>query len=605
MRHRPLFHASRLRSATAIALAAASVSAPLPAQDSGSASLESRALARAAAAERSGRIEDARRDLESVLESNPQSPTALAMLSQLLVPRGRAEEVLPYAERAAVQGQAGNPVAMQVWIRTLKAVGERDSALAVASRWIRDRPGDVAAYSETARQLAAAGRTGEAIGTLEAGRSASGDSTVLAQELADLLAADGNLAGAAREWAIILGWGEIGVAAVAERIRSPELPEEAAIAALSDRLWDRDLPVYVRRGGLALAVDLEQRRWARSLAADLIDTVPRETRRLVLRDYYVECRNRNWYSEAVWAAESLAAEAVDEAERNHWRAMAADVAYRAGDPGEAERTFQELAVTAQVGSETHRRSLRRLFSLRAAGGSGEAPGLLEQYAKAYPEDANEIVEMAVELSNARVAHRDLQGARAALSLAGDAPGASQASRLAGQRGVVALLEGRPARALAELETAVFIPDGDPVRRTDAMLLVQLLETADSSQAAELGSGLLDLLADRDPRTLQGLANGWTDPERAGEAGSALLSLAAGALDREGFEPAAAELRSSLVSAYPEAPEAPAAMLELGRAATASNPAAARGWFERLVVEYPQHALAPVARQELSALDEDG
>ena len=36
-------------------------------------------------------------------------------------------------------------------------------------------------------------------------------------------------------------------------------------------------------GGLALAVYLEQRRWARSLAADLIDTVPRETRRLVLR----------------------------------------------------------------------------------------------------------------------------------------------------------------------------------------------------------------------------------------------------------------------------------------------------------------------------------
>ena len=593
------------RSAAAFALGTACLSAPIVAQDSGSASIESSALARAAAAERAGRVEDARRELEQVLASNPSSPAALAMLSQLLAPRGRAEQVLPYAEQAAAMGGWKDPVAMQVWIRTLAAVGNRDSALAVASRWITERPAEIAAYSEKARLLSASGRTDEAIGALEAGRTASGDSTILAQELAELRVAVEDLDGAAREWGIILGWGEVGVAAVAERIRSSTPSDEASVEALSERLSNGDLPVHVRRGGLSLAVELDRQDWARSLAEGLADMVPPETRRLVLRDYYVACRNRDWVADAAWAAGRLADESPDEAERDHWRAMAADAAYRAGDGRKAESTFAELAGTARVGTETHRRSLRRLFSLRAGSGSRDAAELFEQYAAGYPEDTGAIVDMAVEWSTARMVDRDFEGARAALRQAGEPSGASQVSRLAGQRGVLALLEGRPGRALAELETAAFIPDGDPVRRTDAMLLLQLLETADSTQAADLGRGMLDLMADGNPRTLEALAVGWADPARAGAAGPGLLSLSAGALDREGFQQPAAELRRSLVSAYPEAPEAPAAMLELGRAKTEADPAAARVWFERLVVDYPRHALAPVARQEISALDDEG
>ena len=593
------------RSVAVLVLANGGLAAPIAAQDSGMASFESSALARAAAAERSGRVEDARRELEEVLASNPSSPAALAMLSQLLAPRGRAEEVLPYAERAATLGDRTDPVAMQVWVRSLAAVGSRDSALAVASRWTRDRPAEIAAYGELAGLLSASGRTEEAIVALQAGRTASGDSTVLAQELSDLRMAAGDLDGAAREWAIILGWGEIGVAAVAERIRSSAPLDDAAVEALSGRLANDALPVHVRRGGLALAARLDRREWARSLAEDLSDTVPTETRRLVLRDYFVECRNRDWSADAAWAAGRLADESREEAERDHWRALAADAAYRAGDRREAERTFAELAETAREGTETHQRSLRRLFSLRAGSGSRDAEMLFDLYAEAYPEDADGILEMAVEWSNARVADRDLEGARAALLRVGEPSGASQASRLAGQRGVLALLEGRPGMALVELETAAFIPDGDPVRRTDAMLLVQLLETADSVQAAELGRGLLDLVADRNPRTLKSLADQWVDPARPQPAGPGLLSLAAGALDREDFPRAAAELRRSMVATYPEAPETPAALLELGRAMIETDTVAARSWFERLVLEYPRHALAPVARQELSALDDDG
>lgn len=579
-------------------------SGPGVAQEVNSASGESRALTRAATAERAGRVEEAKRELEGVLTANPTSSAALAMLSQLLATRGRAAEVLPWAERASAAGEKNDPVVMQVWIRALEATGDRDRGLSLASDWIRQQPTEVAAYAERARLLAAAGDVDEAIATLNEARGVRKDSTLLSQELAELFVASGDYQRAAREWTTMLGWGEIGVVAVAERIESGETDADEAVSALQRELSDPRLSVHLRRGGLQLALALDERDWARTLARDLTASVPAETRRLLLRDYYVECRNRDWSDEAAWAAVRLEEESLDEAERMHWRAMRADVAYRAGDQAEAERTFEELRRTSSRGTETHRRSLRRLFSLRVASGSAEAGRLLEEYEAAYPDDGDEVVEMAVELSNSRITARDLRGAHAALEGAPASPTPSQASRIAGQKGVLALLEGRPAIALAELETATFIPGGDPVRRTDALLLAGLLETTDSTHAAQLGAGLLDLLADRSPGSLLRYADGWTQRSATGESGAGLLSIASGALEREGFPAEAARLRRELVVAYPEAPEAPAAMLQLGRSAAQVAPDEAREWLERLVVSYPRHALAPLARQELDRLPED-
>ncbi|MCL7990345.1 MAG: tetratricopeptide repeat protein, partial [marine benthic group bacterium] len=120
----------------------------MQAQEVGSGSSESRSLARAATAERAGRVEEARRELEAVLDVNPTSSAALAMLSQLLTTRGRSSEVLQRAESAAAAGGLGDPVVMQVWIRALDSAGQRDSALSLATDWIRRKPTDVAAYAE-------------------------------------------------------------------------------------------------------------------------------------------------------------------------------------------------------------------------------------------------------------------------------------------------------------------------------------------------------------------------------------------------------------------------------------------------------------------------
>ena len=586
-----------------ISLAIAAVwfgSAPASAQVGPSTSSESRALSRAARAERAGRVEDAREELETVLDANPGSSTALAMLAQLLTPRGSAAEVLPRAVRAVEVNGPDDIVAMVVWIRTLGAVGLADSALASVERWASERPGKPSAYSEWSQVLSSAGRTDEAASVLLSGRQATGNPTSFAQELSALRASTGDYSGAAEEWASLLGWGETGVSAVMNRIESPDVDRDAAIGALKDVIAHQEYPVHVRRGALSLALQLGDSEWSRSIAEQIVESVPADTRRLVLRDYYVQVRNRSWSDDASWAARRLEEDSVSEAERSHWRAMRADVAYLSGNSAEAEQTFSALARSAEPGTETHRRSLRRLFSIRAAAGSPEAESLLVAYATEYPEDGAEAVEMGIELSIARVTAGDVEGAKAALDLLPEPTDPSLSSRVEGQRGVLALFEGRPAVALSHLETAAFIPGGDPVRRTDAMLLVDALERSDSVSATALGRGMLILLSDRDAQPLLNSAQSWTS-SGAPEAAPTLLVLAAEALEQAGFESAARQVRLDLVSTYPASAESPASMLSLGREALSRDTEEARIWFERLVLEHPDHALAPVARQELAML----
>ena len=253
-----------------------------------STSSESRALSRAASAERAGRIEDARGELETILDANPGSSTALAMLSQLLAPRGRAAEVLLRAERAVEANGPDDMVAMVVWIRTLGAVGLADSALASVERWATDRPGMPTAYSEWSQVLSSAGRNAEAASVLVSGREATGSSSAFAQELSALRASSGDYTGAAAEWATLLGWGDPGISAVMDRIESPDVDSEAAIRALNEVISDAEYPFHVRRGALSLALRLEDRDWSRDIAEQIVETVPAETRRLVLRDYYVQ-----------------------------------------------------------------------------------------------------------------------------------------------------------------------------------------------------------------------------------------------------------------------------------------------------------------------------
>jgi TolA-binding protein len=62
-------------------------------------------------------------------------------------------------------------------------------------------------------------------------------------------------------------------------------------------------------------------------------------------------------------------------------------------------------------------------------------------------------------------------------------------------------------------------------------------------------------------------------------------------------------RRVIVTDYAQAPEAPAALLALGRALGARNETLdeARSFLEKLVLDHPRSALLPQARQELDRL----
>ncbi|HEX9108468.1 MAG TPA: hypothetical protein VF832_14590, partial [Longimicrobiales bacterium] len=137
--------------------------------------------------------------------------------------------------------------------------------------------------------------------------------------------------------------------------------------------------------------------------------------------------------------------------------------------------------------------------------------------------------------------------------------------------------------------------------TEAIGLVSLLGRLSPGGGQLLGKAVA--LAQEGKRKeaidlLQKESSSLSDPEHA-----AILDYAAGIADHAGLDGDAEALRRLIVTSYPNALEAPAALLALGRA-LAEKPAAfveARQLLEKLVVDYPRSALVPEARRELDLL----
>ena len=85
--------------------------------------------------------------------------------------------------------------------------------------------------------------------------------------------------------------------------------------------------------------------------------------------------------------------------------------------------------------------------------------------------------------------------------------------------------------------------------------------------------------------------------------SAVLDFAAALSDRTELYAESERIRRMIVMEYPDAPEAPAALLLLGRslARRPGEVAEAEAVLERLVLDYPRSPLVPQARRELERL----
>ncbi len=593
----------RARTPALVALVTLATTSALQGQNtSGARAEESRTLALATQMERSGQPAEAERVLIELLGSQPTAAGALAMLAQIGADRGAPDLVLPYAEAAAERAGYEQASIHQVLIRALADSGLADEALERARAWVAARPTDTAGYAELSSAYGRLGQPDEAIRVLVDARQRTGDDDVFSQELALLYLAEGDRDAASREWLRVLAWGDVGVAAVVAQLRAPGVDTEDVVAGIERALESPGVGFTARRGGLELALKLDRPAWSRRLAETLADQAPDEMRWQLLRKYYLDARDQGYPNHARWAAGRLAAEATDAEDRLQWEAVEASLAMDEGDREYASRSFDRILADSERGSETRRLALQSLVVLRADQDPSAAERFIALHREEFPQREADLAGMVIRLSRAHVRRADLGAAARVLGLAPPQPDdASTAARLAAQRGYLSLFGGQIAAAQAHLETAGFIPGGDPGERTEVLLFLDVMDKADSVDVAALGRGIYSLLAGQGPVSLMRAARDWSSAQ-PGSAAAGLMRLAAGALERAELEPEAETVRRSLIESFPTASETPGALLSLARAALPERPAESRAWLQRLIIDHPESALAPVARRLLSELD---
>lgn len=567
-----------------------------PAQEAPADALaERRALDHATRLEQAGRQDEAMRVLEDLLDEQHRSVSGLVLLSQIANRAGEPERALSRAEAAVISDSLDLPALRQIWIRTLQAAGLPDSAVSEARRWIGENPTEASAYLELSGLWARAGDPDRAADALLAGRAALGTHRLFVQELAALQADQGRYAEAAVEWRAMLAWGDPGVEAVARRIREPASVRQAALAALRIELAGPETTVLERKGGLNLALRLAEYTWAREIVAHLAEYLPEPAALEVLRGYVARAREVGDRAGAAWAAESLVERVDSEEETLYWMAVAADLAYEAGDSERAEASFSRLISEAKPGSDLYEMSLRRLFELLAGQDPARAEDLLMTHVALYPEQSRASVEMSVRLARAWLRRGRLERARDAIALV-PARDLEEAATQAAVRGRIEILAGRPTAARAHLELAAGVSAGRPGGRIEALEMLTLVEDADSASLAALGRGIVTASQAGDPGPLLESVSDWSAERTPG--GASLGSFAAEALDAVGKEEEARTVRISIVEGWPGSPEAARALLDLGRIDRSENPGQAVAWLERLIIEYPESALAPIARRLL-------
>ena len=586
-----LISAAALLSCVGAVAGQASRTAPSPA--------ERRAVEQATRLREAGRGPDATRTLEEFLVRQPVSPTALALLVDLLAEEGDVGPVLPWVERAVGQG-ANDPQIQRLWVSSLVQAGFGDSARAVARRWVQVAPSLAEAHLALTDAELAVADTSTAIRVLEHARDDLNEAGAILERLADLYLASGDRAGLLESWVSLLGLGEPGVVSVVEDVRS-SAESRRDVMELWDTLLQRSEPESMRRGAYA-ALRLGEARSARRLARVSQPTEIADRSRF-LRAYVSEATDSGLPEEVAWGADELASLSTRPADRQRWQAVSADMALVAGDTSAARRTFRTLLEESEPGDAAHRLASRRLFSVlaSAAGDVSAAAGLWESHRRTYPEPALDLAEMAAELSDARArvgaleeAEQGIWDARASLS----SP-VARATLDAAAAGV-ALFRGQPDSAIARLVRATAEPGGEPVARTRDLSLLAVLSGADAPEIDLLGRALLALL--RDPAEWE--TDAWLDrfgALSATTARPALLALLADELDSAGRSDQASRALHHIVAAFPGSPHTPAALLSLARRATPTRPDSARTWLERLITTYPESAVAPLARRLLAEL----
>lgn len=565
--------------------------APVPAGAQATPAAERRAVDRAARLLERGQPDEAIVALEELLDVEPASHEALALLGRLLASRGEPARFLSRVE-AAVARDPRDPAIRALRVEALIELDRVDEALAVAEPWVAERPAEPRAALALADAAAAGGDTARALRELETAAGRVEDPAALHLTRADLALAAGDDGHAVGAWSGLLGAPSPAVDAVAEdlqgvRGRSGALLRRLAAALEGDAGAGAGALVALRLGESDIAREL-------SRSAGAADRVA------FLREYAREADRAGLAGEVSWAATELVALSPRPVDRLRWRAMAADRALVAGDSAGAREAFSDLAAATEPGNPPHETATRRLLELLAAspGELDEAERLLARYTAEYPDSTRVRAGLIGRLALGYAAAGDLARAESRIETGRGDLGDGNAGSLEAAAARVAWYAGARDSALARLGRSLSDPRLSPAERTSRLQRATVLQAADSTEVAL--SGRLAFALHREPSgfdpgpALRELAGHPASPGRPG----ILFHLAELAV-QAGRSGLADGLRRRVVDAFPASAEAPAALLGLARS---SPPEGRRAWLERLIVGYPNSALAPVARRLLADLD---
>ncbi len=560
---------------------------------------EQRTVDRAERLYRSGRTSEAWDLLVGLLQTSPASAAGLTALFEISLERGDPDAFLPFGE-AAMAAAGEDPTILDLEVRALVESGRLQQAREAAERWRRLRPEDPAGALALAGVHMARGDTGAAISVLD--RAARGASASRALDLrrGELFVATGDEKRAVGVWSRLLAGETPAVADVVGQILSSGPDAGAFLEALAMEL--EGAPPELRRQGSRVALRAGRPEVARDLALSTLDA---DNPAGFLREYAREADGGGLPGEVAWAAAELGRRSSRPADRLRWMSLAADRGLLAGDSSAALEALGAIARSTPAGDRTHEAATRTMFDLLVAdtGALAEAETLFAEYSATHPDSVVARAGMYAGLALAHARAGAIERGETLLARGRDEMGGDpEVDGVLDAAGAwLALYAGRRDSALARATRSVEQPALAPAERTERLGLLSWIRAGDSLEVAVAGRAAHALL--RDPRgfdpapPLRILAGAAPSSGRSVVLmGLAEVAAAAGRRD------VAEGLWRGVVEAYADRPEAPAALLALARGAT---PESARGWLERLVVEYPESALAPTARRLLAELADGG
>jgi tetratricopeptide (TPR) repeat protein len=528
-------------------------------------------------AEQRGDWAEAAVDYRKALHAGGNMAASVLGLERVFSELNHTDSLLPVLDTVIAQ-RPRDAVFRSVQLRALRMLGRQDDERGAFERWVRDAPRDPTPYRDYARALLEEGRPQAADSVLDRAQRALGSGREFLVETAQLRATMGLWDAAARAWRTVVD-------------SAPDLSTSSAYALRPTPRPSRD---KVRAIFLAPPVTLGARRalatvelaWGEgSDAWSALSSVRPDSATLAAWDEFGDAATAqgDWRTARDAYAGVLSASHAPPLPLARLAVRAGDAALRSGDAVSA-LALADRALATGIDSGTATRVVLplKIRALAALSRANDADFTLRSYAK-FADDSSR-ARLTRDVAWGYVRSGDIARAKSAVAAAG----LGDDRELAGWLSLYAGDLGTARTALRQADAPT----------TDLVTALALLARTRADTAVVVGRAFVDLArGDTAAAATQFVAA--TDVVR--DAAPLLLATAARLHAARHEDTEAIPLWKRVIDQYADAPEAPEADLEWGRAlARGHDVQGALSRWEHLILTYPSSALVPQARREVEA-----